>query len=136
MSHGVELATLLDEQSLPAAQVHFPHPGEEEYGNRWQSIHLTADATTPTYNPALAPPGSLPPSTCSLLASGDYRCGSFLVTKPALEVALLSQPGAHPSQAIEWQHLIYPPLCQEVAQSTSPAAGGAGSGSKKPNWVN
>lgn len=97
---------------------------------RWQSIHLIADATTPLYNTALVPPGSPPPSTCSLLASGDYRCGSFFVIKPTLEVALLSQPGAHPKWAIEWQHLIYPPLYQEAAQSTFPAAGGAGSGSK------
>lgn len=92
---------------------------------RWQNIHLIADATTPPYNPALVPSRSPPPSTYALLASGDCRCGSFLVTKPALEVALLSQPGACPSWAIEWQHLIYPLLCQEAAQSTFPAAGGA-----------
>lgn len=134
VSHGVELATLLDKQSLPAAQVHFPHPRKEEYRNRWQSIHLTADATIPPYNSNLVPSGSTPPSTCSLLASGDYRCGSFLATKPALAVALLSQPRLHPSWAIEWQHLIYPSLCQEAAQSTFPAAGGAANGSKKPNW--
>ena len=69
VSHGVELTTLFDEQSLPAAQVHFPHPGEEEHGKH-MAEHPPGSGRHPlTLHPSPGPTGL--PHSFNLLSTGS-----------------------------------------------------------------